>query len=98
MYDWQKENIHQTPSRSLKFQNSERLNFSHISRTGTINRTTFNHYKESTGQYFQAGHKDSFLSDSNCFEQKLKIFENTLDDYTANGTKKHLNTVRNFYS
>jgi hypothetical protein len=93
MYDWQKENIHQTPSRSLKYQNSERLNFSKISRTGTINRTTFNPYKESTGQYYQAGHRDSFYIDSNCFEQKLKIFEDNLDEYVLNGNKKHSNTV-----
>lgn len=87
MYEWQKENINETPARSSKFGLSEQLDISRISRT--VNRTTLNPYKESTGRYFQASHKDSFFSDQSGFDRKLNLLEASLDEYSVNGNKKH---------
>ena len=94
MYDWQKENIQSTPLRSSKLQYSERLNFSRLSRPSSIKRTTLNPYKESTGRYYQASHKESFVSDQSSFQKKMQIFEDNLDDYLLHGNKKYQHTVR----
>lgn len=91
MYEWQKENLNETPARSSKFGLADQLDMSRISRS--INRTTLNPHKESTGRYFQASHKDSFFADQSSFERKLGLFEASLEEYSANGNKKHVHTV-----
>lgn len=94
MFNPQKENIHETPLRSSKYFQSERLNLSKISRPGSIHRTTLNPYKESTGKYFQASQRESYPLDPLNFDQKLALFEKNMNNYVRDSHKKYSKVVK----